>query len=88
MNTSLRGVGFNNIPTDAVGIVAIDNSLPLQYRTTESPRLLLTIAEKSDTRVLMTQDEEQSHSLSSYLGAIVSADRRTVYWVNDTSPLP
>lgn len=76
------------IPSDAVGILAWSNSDPLEYLNTTVESRLYEIVEKSETWMRVSQKQESTHSGTSYLGAIVSADRSIVYWVNETRPLP
>ena len=88
MEPVLRGRGFSEIPDDAIGIGATSNADPLQNIATTNAVLLLQIAKKTDITMKMTQDGKHGHVNAVYLGAIVSADRQTVYWVNNTQPLP
>lgn len=84
----LNGVNFDLIPSNAVGIVASDNNNPLQNRDAESGDRLYSIVEKTSNTMRMVLRATSSHVLNVYLGAIVSSDRETVYWVNNTKPLP
>lgn len=84
----LSGVNFHYIPEDAVGIIAFDNDAPLANIDAQPAFWLFDIGEKTDTRMTMHQRETSTHGDANYLGAIVSADRQTVYWVNETRPLP
>lgn len=86
----VRGVGFNQIPDNAVGLYAFRNDAPLAYRETpsgDSP-YLFNIVSKSDTEMVLKCERAAEHSDNSYLGGIVSANRETVYWENTTNPLP
>lgn len=81
------GAGFDELPADAVGLLSVDNDKPLMYREISGSRYLQTIIEKSDTRMLM--QGFVAHTFSNiYLGAILSADKSVVYWVNTSRPLP
>lgn len=84
----LRGANFNQIPMDAVGVLASNNDLPLENRDVPQAILLFDIVSRTDTEMLMRQRTTISHGVDNYLGAILSADRQTVYWVNETRPLP
>ena len=84
----LSGVLFDSIPNDAVGVLADDNNEPLAYVDTSQPSLLFSISEKTANRMVATQNTTGSHGSNTYLGAIVSSDRQTIYWVNETNPLP
>lgn len=73
---------------DAIGVVAFANDTPLQNRYTESETRITNVT--SVTNNVVTLEQAAEHSLASpyYLGAIVSQDRETIYWVNETRPLP
>lgn len=77
-----------SIPNDAVGIYSANNEMPLQYRDTDVERLLFDITIVSDTELIATQRSTESHNANNYLGGIVSGDRSTIIWLNDTKPLP
>lgn len=85
-NFEVLGLGFDEIPNDAVGLIGVSNDEPLRYKDVEGTRYLMAIVEKSDTRMLL---QTEPHVFSNiFLGAIISADRTMVYWVNTTRPLP
>lgn len=88
MEPVITGKWFDTIPNDAIGIAATNNNNPLLYLGSMNATFLMRISEKNDNLIKMTQDEAHSHGGSVYLGAIVSADRQTIYWVNTTQPLP
>lgn len=85
---TLRGSGFEQIPSDAVGILAMSNGNPLELIDTTREDWLFDISEKTSSVLVMPQRQMRAHGAPTYLGAIVSADRRIVYWRNDTRPLP
>lgn len=82
------GNHFLLLPINAIGILAVDNDDPLGYRESTSESYLFDISEISDDLLTLTARQVGGHAFASYLGAIVSADRQTVYWVNDSKPLP
>lgn len=84
----MTGHGFLNIPEDALGIFASDNNNPLQYIDTDVNEWLFELSIIDDTQLTATCIHPNIHTGSNYLGAIVSADRQTVYWINNTNPLP
>lgn len=88
MEPVLQGRGFSEIPVDAIGIGAVSNDNPLQYVETTSRTVLMQVAEKNEFMIRMTQDAVHVHNTPVYIGALVSADRQTVYWVNESRPLP
>lgn len=84
----LHGSGFHGIPDDALGIVAFSNDTPLEYINEHSDYGLYGITRKNKTEMTLTQKKTGANAQPSYLGAIVSADRQTIYWTNNTRPLP
>lgn len=36
----------------------------------------------------LVAEREVAHGVANYLGVIVSRDRGTIYWVNNTKPIP
>lgn len=85
---SLEGSGFDAIPSDAVGLVASDNFAPLANRYNFGSTASYQIVTKTENEMQLRYDQEHIVSVPVYLGAIVSADRETVYWVNNSRPLP
>ena len=65
------------------------NSAPLARRDTDSVSLLMRIVSKTETgmTVEVAADETQ-HPSNLSIGALLSDDRQTVYWQNNTNPLP
>lgn len=84
----LKGHGFENIPTHALGIVSTRNTEPLINIRSTSAAEIIPIKTKTPTEITLGQESVHTHGSSTYLGAIVSQDRETIYWVNDTAPLP
>lgn len=84
----LRGRGFLDIPPDAVGVWSDTNADPLVYRNSDLTYNRSVIVGKTDNTMTLQYPETHQATVARYLGAIVSADRETVYWVNDTRPLP
>ena len=84
----LSGSGFDLIPSDAVGVIALTNDAPLANINTERDDWLFDLTNKTSTDMVFDQKILASHDRATYLGAIVSADRQTVYWVNESRPLP
>lgn len=68
--------------------MAAYNDNPLQFRYTTEGTQMYGIDSKTDTLMEMSQVITSQHGLNVYLGAILSADRETIYWINDTEPLP
>lgn len=87
-NFVLKGSNFDKLPADAVGVIANDNDRPLYFVGTATDTQTFEIVSKTATTLEVAQVTTSSHSLPIYLGAIVSADRETIYWVNNTKPLP
>lgn len=76
------------LPVDAVGIFAAANDAPLQFLNATTDPFLYEINRLSDSEVVAVCKSPTGGHGANYLGAIVSADRATVYWVNETEPLP
>lgn len=85
---ALRGINFNLIPQDAVGVLMVSNDDPLFNRDTTFNNRLFDLNVISDTELTATQRNPSEHNTPSSIGAILSQDRQTVYWVNDMRPLP
>ena len=88
----MQGERFNDLPADAVAIAMRDNDNPLEfldipYTPDERRHAIMTIIERTDTTMTMACEVASEHGALS-IGAITSADRQVVYWVNDTRPLP
>ena len=73
---------------DAVGIFANSNDSPLTYKDTSGATLLYRIASRSNTELILESLSPTTGGGANYLGAIVSSDRQTIYWINDAKPLP
>lgn len=85
---NLMGSDFDVIPSDAVGLYARYNDNPLEFRYSLSPSLLYSITEKTNEAMSLESNNSETTHGKNYLGAIVSNDRSTIYWVNNTKPLP
>ena len=85
---SVLGSGFDVIPSDAVAIIAIRNENPLEYLHTLDHWASMAIEAKEDDSISFRFSEAFSFANPLYIGAIVSADRSQIYWVNNTEPLP
>lgn len=83
----MTGRGFNNIPDDALGVLAYSNTAPAENINTERDDWLYLMDEKTPTKLVLRQKISGTHGIQTYLGAIVSQDRQTIYWVNETTPL-
>lgn len=82
------GHGFLYLPSGAVGIYANDNNDPLAFSDASVPSQVFDISVMDDEHMSLIPREVTSHNRPNYLGAIVSADRTEVLWLNDTRPLP
>lgn len=85
---SITGQGFEGIPEDAIGIFAYKNDDPLEMRYTTQDDLIYDMEVESDNAARFVCRQTSSYHSPNYLGAIVSADRSAIYWVNRTKPLP
>lgn len=88
MAVTLRGENFDLLPEGCIAMTSYLNSNPLvnRYETGARHRLAVNVVNKNE--IQLTQSNEYYHSIQTYVGAIMSADRETVYWVNETAPLP
>lgn len=84
----IYGSGFDEVPADALGILATDNDDPMHYRNTSTITYLFDILQKSNTHIRFKLREAHTFPTPKFLGGIVSADRSEEYWVNDTAPIP
>lgn len=84
----LTGLRLDRIPSDAVGIIAYVNGTPLAERDTNILKNMYRISSQSSTSLTLVNRGTDPHYQPTYLGAIVSADRSIVYWVNTSNPLP
>lgn len=87
-NFEMHGAGFSAIPDDAVAVWAIDNNNPLAYRNTTENVQTFHIEVIDDNTLVCIPDAQYTHSVAVYIGAILTADRSEVLWVNNTQPLP
>lgn len=76
-----------DLPADCVAIPSDRNNNPLASRYSEGPNVVMQMVERTQTRVRFTAQNATAHA-ACYIGAILSADRETIYWVNETNPLP
>ena len=85
---TLIGENLDMIPEDAVGLYALSNAEPLSFINTTDETLLYDVKSVGSGRLELVAREVAVHGVRNYLGAIVSNDRQTIYWVNNTRPLP
>ena len=84
----LRGKHFYGLPSDAVGILSLQNNYPHSYRNTQDNTFVFDIVQRDNAAMRLEAREVGSHPQAVYLGCIVSADRQTIYWENTSKPLP
>lgn len=68
--------------------MSTQNDNPTVNKDTVYASWIFDIVEKTDNNMLVEQRQGDALGAATYLGCIVSADRQTVYWVNETQPLP
>lgn len=83
----LIGTGMTLLPADAVVILARSNDSPLAWLENQDPAYNTSVSIVNDEQVNF-KFEEAVFNLPVYIGALVSSDRQTIYWVNRTRPLP
>lgn len=84
----VHGHNFDLIPDTSIATLSSLNYNPGMYRDSDVASAIADIITKDNTVIVFKVREVVSHSTPRYLGMIVSADRGTVYWVNETNPLP
>lgn len=84
----MQGSGFDFIPWDAIGISSDQNVSPLMFLDSTNKTKIYDISARSNGSIRLSIRQASVHGIANYLGAIVSADRHRVYWVNESKPLP
>ena len=84
----LIGENLDTIPSDAIGVYSDNNNIPLQHRYDREPYRVFKIIEQTQNKLTLHPKETTTLLGSVYLGGIVSLDGKTVYWENNTRPLP
>ena len=82
MQFIVTGSGFDSIPYDAVAVIATAGN-PLGERYTNDPWSLMHIVSKSDNSIEFSASASYNFSSPHILGAILSANRSIIYWVNE-----
>ena len=85
-NVTLRGVNFDELPDDAIGLISYRNDNPLQGLNLSGYQVPIT--DKTAESLVVEVAPHSSSNVYGYVGAIVSSDLQTIYWRNDTKPLP
>lgn len=81
------GKNFDLIPDDAIILLSTRNEEPLMNINNSTAYNYENIVEKTDS-IMKSQFNSPHSRTKCYPGAIVSEDRKTIYWVNNTKPLP
>lgn len=84
---TLRGEGFDTLPSDTIAVPSPFNVTPLANLDSDDPNVIMTIESRTPTEIVFAAAEAVQHN-AAYIGGIVSNDRQVVYWVNDSQPLP
>ena len=82
------GYNLDQFPNEAIGVLSMDNDRPDQFKNSTWDGYIVNIQTKERRRMLLDGGEHHFDVGNYYLGLIVSSDRQTVYWINDTKPLP
>lgn len=85
---TIVGGGFGEIPDNAIAIPSTENDNPLQLKDTQNPASLMRIVSKTENTIVFEATEAAFHVAPAYIGAILSADRSTEYWINMSRPIP
>lgn len=75
------------IPEGAIVIYSSHNDEPLMWRYRQDAAYSAPIEVVNDNMIQFEGIEVQ-FAVPVYVGAILSANRQTIYWVNNTQPLP
>lgn len=86
--TELRGTGFSLIPSNAVAIISESNDYPMGYQHTSNQKYIFPITVIDSQTAVVEYQNALHFDNPIYVGGIVSEDRETIYWVNETRPLP
>lgn len=68
--------------------MSYNNDLPLQFVDSQNAGHLFNIVVNSNETATAVHQSGATPSLANFLGAIVSADRSVIYWINESKPLP
>lgn len=68
--------------------MSYDNEEPLMYLNDTEGQHLYDIQDKTNQAMTLRVKLATTLSAANYLGAIVSSDRQTIYWTNNSKPLP
>lgn len=58
------------------------------YKDNLNDEFIYRISEKESNYMNLTAINPNRYHIANYLGAIVSADRSVIYWINYSKPLP
>lgn len=76
------------IPSNAVAIISENNNNPMANRYTTNQKYVFPVS-IIDSRTAIVEYQNALHfDHPIYIGGIVSEDRETIYWENNTRPLP
>lgn len=84
---TLEGIGFDELPEDAIAVPMSNNDNPLENRNAVSGGTVMIIVERTATTITFSASLSVNHGVIS-IGAILSRDRSDVYWQNNTRPIP
>lgn len=79
------------LPENIIALYSNNNEIPTQG--IDNPNAVVTglpVSRQNDTIVFSTDPayHDYNYGTPHYLGAIVNAETKEVYWVNDSQPLP
>lgn len=84
----LTGYNFDVLPQGVLAFLANSNDDPTRNLGSTSNSFIMDIEVTSVNTATATARSTGAHSSPYYIGVIASADGSTVYWVNNTRPLP
>lgn len=84
---TLRGEGFSHLPSDAYGLLSNTNDDPMHWGGVSDAARFTPVHVINDT-TMEVNFPYGGLGYDVYLGVIISQDKQTVYWTNNTRPLP
>ena len=84
----LHGSGFSYLPSNIVGVRSNDNNDPLVQRYSTADTQVYHVESKTDNELVLALSVVSMPQAPAYFGALLSNDRSTIYWLNETQPLP
>lgn len=75
------------LPDDIIGVLSYDNDNPLNGLKTTALGYYCELVSKNNNTMVFSSLYSAVHP-AIYLGALVDKNRTTIYWINESKPLP